>query len=596
MCFCVLFRLIKDTGQSTWRHLEEDLRELLWSAWHWRRTPLHREHGEGDETPSRRFEHWRHFPTWKSEFALKTRLCGKDLFYIPNWSQNSGFVDLRMVRVFDNAFLSLFTCWQNASGPNLVLVRRNLFLCSGQKPFGPLPRNRRLVRLIWCNLQELKTVRGWQTFEMLWTFWTLFEWVTVWNSWVKKIPRPPILWIPVSAVRQFGWPSRRFGFSTWIGQFSSFVIFRGARFVLRVEAAISCVALRFLAVWRCLAAVAMYACIILHPWTLRSMRAPICTDWGRAARAMQKIGDWLVPCLCENMFYRFAQANSKEPVPSVLDHFSLHVPCSVIHTAPYTDIGNDKGMTKQQQKRQMAQRVSAGKPSRVLMALSLLLWLFARREMVKRPGKCFTECFAVLVIWNIKLRMLCKWRKWGWNLRFEKSSFETKFSRQCRKFKAHVLLTWIKKPNQLFGMSFCAKAFTDSDAEADSDVNQKWFHNMSMRYDLCEEGCHFVKLMELFFHPGHNCPEKYTLVNEATRFFDFHFGFLFGWVFPCWNSSCFFFSIFVWAGRSSKGKARLSERLSTKLCPDRFASLWCKVANEVESPMMKDRNPVTWCS
>lgn len=267
------------------------------------------------------------------------------------------------------------------------------------------------------------------------------------------------------------------------------------------------------------------------------------------------------------MFYRFAQANSKEPVPSVLDHFSLHVPCSVIHTAPYTDIGNDKGMTKQQQKRQMAQRVSAGKPSRVLMALSLLLWLFARREMVKRPGKCFTECFAVLVIWNIKLRMLCKWRKWGWNLRFEKSSFETQFSRQCRKFKAHVLLTWIKQPNQLFGMSFCAKAFTDSDAEADSDVNQKWFHNMSMRYDLCEEGCHFVELMELFFHPGHNCPEKYTLVNEATRFFDFHFGFLFGLVFPCWNSSCFFFSFFFWAGRSSKGEARLSERLSTKLCP-----------------------------
>lgn len=38
------------------------------------------------------------------------------------------------------------------------------------------------------------------------------------------------------------------------------------------------------------------------------------------------------------------------------------------------------------------------------------------------------------------------------------------------------------------------EAFTDSDAEADSDVNQKWFHNMSMR---------------------HNCPEKYTLVNEA---------------------------------------------------------------------------------
>ena len=80
MCFCVLFRfLIKDTVQSTWRHLEEDLRELLWSAWHRRRTPLHREHGEGDETPSRRFEHWRHFPTWKSEFALKTRFCGKDI-------------------------------------------------------------------------------------------------------------------------------------------------------------------------------------------------------------------------------------------------------------------------------------------------------------------------------------------------------------------------------------------------------------------------------------------------------------------------------------------------------------------------------------
>lgn len=263
------------------------------------------------------------------------------------------------------------------------------------------------------------------------------------------------------------------------------------------------------------------------------------------------------------MFYRFAQANWKESGPSVLDHFSLHVPCSVIHTAPYTDTGNDKGMTKQRHKRQMAQRVSAGKPSRVLMALSLLLWLFARREMVKRPGKCFTECFAVLVIWNIKLWMLCKWRKWGWNLRFEKSSVETKFSRQCRKFKAHVLLTWIKQPNQLFGMSFCAKAFTDSDAEADSDVNQKWFHNMSMRYDLCEEGCHFVELMELFFHPGHNCPEKYTLVNEATRFFDFHFGFLFGLVFPRWNSSCFFFSIFFWAGRSSKGEARLSERLST---------------------------------
>ena len=102
------------------------------------------------------------------------------------------------------------------------------------------------------------------------------------------------------------------------------------------------------------------------------------------------------------MFYRFAQANWKESGPSVLDHFSLHVPCSVIHTAPYTDTGNDKGMTKQRHKRQMAQRVSAGKPSRVLMALSLLLWLFARREMVKRPGKCFTECFAVLVIWNIK--------------------------------------------------------------------------------------------------------------------------------------------------------------------------------------------------
>ena len=79
MCFCILFRLIKDTVQSTWHHLEEDLRELLWSAWHRRRTPLHREHGEGDETPSRRFEHWRPFPTWKSEFALKTRFCGKDI-------------------------------------------------------------------------------------------------------------------------------------------------------------------------------------------------------------------------------------------------------------------------------------------------------------------------------------------------------------------------------------------------------------------------------------------------------------------------------------------------------------------------------------
>ncbi len=42
---------------------------------------------------------------------------------------------------------------------------------------------------------------------------------------------------------------------------------------------------------------------------------------------------------------------------------------------------------------------------------------------------------------------------------------------------------WIRKTNEVFGMlSLCVEAFTDSDAEA--DVNQKWFHNMSMRYDL----------------------------------------------------------------------------------------------------------------
>ena len=79
-------------------------------------------------------------------------------------------------------------------------------------------------------------------------------------------------------------------------------------------------------------------------------------------------------------------------------------------------------------------------------------------------------------------------------MRFEKSSVETRFSRQRRKLKAHVLLTWIKNPNKLFGMSFWAKALTDIDAEA--DVDQKWFHNMSMHYDLCEEGCHFVELIE----------------------------------------------------------------------------------------------------
>ena len=93
-----------------------------------------------------------------------------------------------MVRVFDNAFLSLFTCWQKASCTNLVLVRRNLFLCSGQKPFGPLPRNPRLVRLIWCNLQELKTVN--LISYILGNPLNILNLigVTGWPSWVKKSP------------------------------------------------------------------------------------------------------------------------------------------------------------------------------------------------------------------------------------------------------------------------------------------------------------------------------------------------------------------------------------------------------------------------
>ena len=103
--------------------------------------------------------------------------------------------------------------------------------------------------------------------------------------------------------------------------------------------------------------------------------------------------------------------------------------------------------------------------------------------------------------------------------------------------------------------------------KADSDVNQKWFHNMSMRYDLCEEGCHFVELMELFFHPGHNCPEKYTLVNEATRFFDFHFGF-FVWFGFSPLKQLLFFSQFV-SGQAGHLKVkRGSQRgFQQKLCP-----------------------------
>ena len=68
-------------------------------------------------------------------------------------------------------------------------------------------------------------------------------------------------------------------------------------------------------------------------------------------------------------------------------------------------------------------------------------------------------------------------------MRLKRVLFETIISRQCRKIKARVLLMWIRKTNEVFGMlSLCVEAFTDSDAEA--DVNQKWFHNMSMRYDL----------------------------------------------------------------------------------------------------------------
>ena len=43
--------------------------------------------------------------------------------------------------------------------------------------------------------------------------------------------------------------------------------------------------------------------------------------------------------------------------------------------------------------------------------------------------------------------------------------------------------------------AWCSKAFAESDAEG--DANHRWFHHMSMR---------------------HNCPEKYSLLSEASGF------------------------------------------------------------------------------
>ena len=341
MCFCVLFRfLIKDTVQSTWRHLEERSQ----------RTSLVSLAPEKDTSTQR--TRWRR---WNS----KPKIWTLTSFSPPEkvnllWRRGSAVKTSLLHSQLEPKFRF---CWP-ANGPGLwQCVSQSLYMLTKSflSEFGPCSSGTFFfvqARNLLVHCQEIGgwfdwfidvTFKNWKAWEGDRPLKSFEHFEPYWGDWVtqlsEKIHRPPILWIPVSAVRQFGWPSR-FDFSTSIGQFSSFVIFRGARFVLRVEAAISCVALRFLAilaVWRCLAAMAMYACIILQPWTLRSMRAPICTDWGRAARAMQKIGDWLVPCLCENMFYRFAQANWKEPGPSVLDHFSLHVPCSVIHTAPYTD-------------------------------------------------------------------------------------------------------------------------------------------------------------------------------------------------------------------------------------------------------------------